>query len=93
MTSGGEPPWFAAAIARELDHRLLPITNDIQTLKNDMQDVKTDVENIKADVQTIKNEMRDLKEVQGQVHRIAAIVSISNLGARTPRNSSPIDML
>jgi len=86
VASGGEPPWFAAAIAR----MLLPITNDIHTIKNDVQNIKTDIQNIKTDVQGIKDDIQNLKDVQAQVQRIAAIVSISNLQSHTPHN--PTDM-
>ncbi|KAF8154528.1 hypothetical protein B0H34DRAFT_676295 [Crassisporium funariophilum] len=46
-TSGGEPPWYAAAMAREL----LPIRNDIQIIKTDIQ---TNIQLIKNDIQNMQ---------------------------------------
>ena len=82
MVSGGEPPWFEAAITR----MLLPITTDIQKIKTDIQKITADVGNIKTDVQGIKDDVRTLKEGQAQVQHMAAIVSLSNLHSNTPHD-------
>ncbi|KJA21997.1 hypothetical protein HYPSUDRAFT_55123 [Hypholoma sublateritium FD-334 SS-4] len=78
--SGGEPTWFAAAIARELEAKFQPLADNLKVveasvnaLKQDMKAIGQDVKVMGKEVKAIKKEVEDLKKGQAQIRRIAAI--------------------
>ncbi|KJA19785.1 hypothetical protein HYPSUDRAFT_204363 [Hypholoma sublateritium FD-334 SS-4] len=80
MRNGGEPTWFAAALACGLDARTQPITQQLKAVEDSVKAMKQEVKAIGQEVRTIGREVNDIKKdvedlKKGQVHlqRIAAI--------------------